>query len=228
MKQCFQEALLKVCIVAQNPLAGKYLVQVLQKDLGVRAIFPEDLVSAREAPLNSLVFLLDLCELTSPVAPLVRGIASCFPGAGFVGLGQEQPEDDLARLLLSGLQGYVAHPEIEASLLKALWYVSKGHMWIPRDALRAYVQYISPKFSNHSPARDTMTPRENEILELVKRRFSNREIGEILNIRESTVKFHLSNVFLKRHITNRRDLFARTEGGTACIKWLVPFLTTMR
>jgi len=44
------------------------------------------------------------------------------------------------------------------------------------------------------------------VIELVKRRLSNKEIGAILNIQESTVKFHLSNIFSKLQVNRRRQL----------------------
>ncbi len=40
----------------------------------------------------------------------------------------------------------------------------------------------------------------------MKRRLSNKEIAEVLNIQESTVKFHLSNIFSKLQVNKRRDL----------------------
>jgi len=45
----------------------------------------------------------------------------------------------------------------------------------------------------------------------VKRRLSNKEIGVSLNIRESTVKFHLSNVFSKLQVNRRGDLRDKGE-----------------
>jgi DNA-binding CsgD family transcriptional regulator len=56
-----------------------------------------------------------------------------------------------------------------------------------------------------------ITQRESQILELVKRRLSNKEIGAVLNIQESTVKFHLSNVFSKLRVSRRSELQAKAE-----------------
>ncbi len=51
-----------------------------------------------------------------------------------------------------------------------------------------------------------LTPRESQILELVKRRLSNKEIAGIRRVQESTVKFHLSNIFSKLRVPNRQAL----------------------
>jgi DNA-binding NarL/FixJ family response regulator len=45
----------------------------------------------------------------------------------------------------------------------------------------------------------------------VKRRLSNKEIGEVLNIQESTVKFHLSNIFSKLQVKKRSDLHGKGQ-----------------
>lgn len=51
-----------------------------------------------------------------------------------------------------------------------------------------------------------LTKRERQIAELIKRGFSNREIGEELYISEATVKKHISHIFEKLGIESRRDL----------------------
>lgn len=52
----------------------------------------------------------------------------------------------------------------------------------------------------------TLTKRERQIAELVKRGLSNREIGEELYISETTVKKHISHIFEKLGIESRKDL----------------------
>jgi DNA-binding CsgD family transcriptional regulator len=44
------------------------------------------------------------------------------------------------------------------------------------------------------------------VLELVRQRLSNKEIARILDVRESTVKYHLSNILAKFRVGNRRAL----------------------
>jgi ATP/maltotriose-dependent transcriptional regulator MalT len=53
-----------------------------------------------------------------------------------------------------------------------------------------------------------MTKRETEIVELIRHRLSNKEIANILNVAEVTVKFHVSNIFSKASVDRRRDLLA--------------------
>jgi len=56
-----------------------------------------------------------------------------------------------------------------------------------------------------------LTRREKHILDLVQRRLSNKEISSILGIGESTVKFHLGNIFLKLGVRDRQAIQEAAE-----------------
>jgi len=56
-----------------------------------------------------------------------------------------------------------------------------------------------------------LTARENQVLLLVIRRLSNKEIAGALGICERTVKFHISNIFAKMRVGDRRDLLTAVE-----------------
>lgn len=64
---------------------------------------------------------------------------------------------------------------------------------------------LSP--SNHK--EEHLTAREREIIQLVKKGFSNKEISEILFISVNTVKKHLQNLYEKLNVTNRTELCYR-------------------
>ena len=49
----------------------------------------------------------------------------------------------------------------------------------------------------------TLTAREKEVLELITKGRSNKEIADVLFIAEKTVKTHISNILSKLHVTNR-------------------------
>jgi DNA-binding NarL/FixJ family response regulator len=59
-----------------------------------------------------------------------------------------------------------------------------------------------------------LSPRESEIVGLLQRRLSDKEIGCALGISERTVRFHLHNIFEKLGVHDRYGVvdFARTAG----------------
>lgn len=51
--------------------------------------------------------------------------------------------------------------------------------------------------------------REKEVVEMVAKGFSNREIGHRLLVTEKTIKFHLTNIYQKLGVTSRAQLIVR-------------------
>ncbi len=58
-----------------------------------------------------------------------------------------------------------------------------------------------------------LTPREQEIVRLVARGFTNREIGERLGISPATVAVYLHSVFIKSGLRSRREIKWCLDGG---------------
>src|SRR5438270_719609 len=56
------------------------------------------------------------------------------------------------------------------------------------------------------PTQNVLTDREGEVLQLLKHHLSNKEIGLKLVVSESTVKFHVANIFSKLGIHDRQSV----------------------
>jgi len=69
-----------------------------------------------------------------------------------------------------------------------------------------FESYLTQMRKGSNDARQ-VTPRESEILDLLRLRLSNKEIAEYLRIRVSTVKFHVTHILSKLQISSRQDLF---------------------
>ena len=134
------------------------------------------------------------------------------PNARFVILDEEQTLEQTVGLLALGVHGFVSYTQID-KLSQSVDRISQGELCFSSSVLEAYARRSIASLNNvnRSPTGQAITPRESQILELVKRRLSNKEIGAVLNIQESTVKFHLSNVFSKLRVNRRRELQAKDE-----------------
>jgi len=53
---------------------------------------------------------------------------------------------------------------------------------------------------------DVLTAREREIVDLISRGLSNKEVGRQLNLQEGTIKVHLHNIYTKLEVSNRTAL----------------------
>lgn len=116
--------------------------------------------------------------------------------------------DDIAHLfdaLKKGAQGYLLKnlkPEAWHEYLKA---IAVDEAPITRELAFRILKELSPVAANEA-LDSPLTRREQEILGLVAKGMSNREISGKLDISEHTVKNHLKNILQKLHLDNRVQL----------------------
>ncbi len=206
MSRSGQNSLLSVCLIGQNPLGLEFLLSLLRKDSSLQVVRTEDLVGRNNNGAAKWLFVIDNCGLPLPLSECLRRLRSQIPSSKVLILDHELPREALLRLLRIKIHGFLPYGEVSRSLLMALHSIAEGNIWVSREVLSEFVQRGRGLHQKDGAGREGMTPRENQIIELVKRRLSNKEIADILRIRESTVKFHLSNIFSKLQVGNRRAL----------------------
>ncbi len=111
-------------------------------------------------------------------------------------------EEDIYRSFQAGARGYLLKSVLSEELFRAIKMVYGGERYTP--------PYVSRSLSEHNPASD-LTPREMEVLELLIKGLSNKEIGEVLGCTENTAKFHIKNILGKLEVNDR------TEAATAAL-----------
>jgi DNA-binding NarL/FixJ family response regulator len=63
--------------------------------------------------------------------------------------------------------------------------------------------------SGQTSDKDTLTPREREVMDLVAQGLSNKHIGLRLDLQEKTVKHHMTQILTKLGVTNRTEAALR-------------------
>ena len=112
---------------------------------------------------------------------------------------------------------------------KAIRAVSRGELWLPRtllanavfDPLLAPATGVEATQSARPPAdaqeaqdtQDALTPREVQVVKLLRQGLSNKEIARSLGVMEDTVKKHLQSVFAKLGVHRRALVVLRPTGG---------------
>jgi DNA-binding NarL/FixJ family response regulator len=115
----------------------------------------------------------------------------------------------MLRLIYAGMDRLVClEEEWERELRRAVRSILRGEFCVPRSVLERYARQTARFLAPAGRAANSLTPREIQLVNLVVRRFSNREISGMLSISERSVKFHVSNVFHKAGIQSRDQLFA--------------------
>jgi len=206
MPRAISRATLQVCSVAQNCLAEAYLEQLLSADTRIFPLNLKQYVHLSPARRRNVIFVIDQCGLEIPLCECLKQLRDRSSDARFLVLDERKSKEEIVQLLIMGAHGYVSHTDASRTLIPAILCVAVNQPWVPHEVLPAFLREINCALRKTTRARQTTTPREDEILELVRRRLSNREIADLLQIRVSTVKFHLSNILSKLGANSRRDL----------------------
>ena len=108
-------------------------------------------------------------------------------------------DNDIYRAIKAGAKGYLLKDARREELLDCIRKVSTGETCIPQGLMQKLVTGIS---------REPLTDREAEVLQLLARGRSNKEIGTNLSISEFTVKGHLRSIFAKLNVLSRTEAIA--------------------
>ena len=138
-----------------------------------------------------------LIDLRMPVVGGVEAITAIrrnFPDARLIVLTTYDGDEDIYRSLQAGARGYLLKDVFFEELETAIRTVHAGSRHIPAA--------IAVRLAERMASSD-LTSREMEVLELIVRGQSNKEIGASLAISEATVKSHINNILSKLGVTDR-------------------------
>lgn len=206
MPRAISRVCVPVCSVTQNCLAEAYIKQLLSADPHIWPLNLKEYAQLSPSRRRNVIFVIDLCGLEIPLRECLRQLRDHSSDAKFLVLDDQRPKEEILKILLTGAHGYVSNTDASSQLVHAIFCIAGKQPWIPADVLPDFLREVSCVLRKDAQARQTTTPREDEILELVRRRLTNREIADLLQIRVSTVKFHLSNILSKLRVSNRREL----------------------
>jgi DNA-binding NarL/FixJ family response regulator len=140
------------------------------------------------------------------VPPAVHEIE---PGVRFLALSVSDAAEDVIAVIRAGARGYVTKNISTDDLVDAISRVHAGDaVFSPRLAgfvLDAFSSAPSPVTDDEM---DRLSPREQEVLQLIARGYTYREIASRLFLSVKTVETHVSAVLRKLQLSNRHELTA--------------------
>lgn len=135
-----------------------------------------------------------------------RRIKECDTGAKVIALTVCEEIDRITEALAAGAKGYILKNTDLESLARIIRGVYEGKAYIdPAVATGLIDRYTS--FARQAEVRDAspLSERETEVLSLVSKGKTNREIAEELFISEKTVKNHVTSILRKLDATDRTE-----------------------
>ena len=138
----------------------------------------------------------------------VRRLKVALPTAQFLMLTVYEDSDHIFEALAAGASGYLLKRTPRDELLAAIKQVHEGGApmtsYIARKVVQAFQRQQSEK-----PEVNELSPREWEVLELLSRGYSYKEISSALAISIPTVNTHLHRTYEKLHVRSRGEAVAK-------------------
>lgn len=147
----------------------------------------------------------------------VHAIAEQWPGASIVALGVSEVDNDIVACAEAGVAGYVPREGSVEDLVAVVDSVARGETLCSPRIAASLLRRIAALASGRELWEGTrlLTGREREIVRLIDRSFSNKEIARELCIEVATVKNHVHNILEKLQVHRRGEAAARWRSTPA-------------
>lgn len=211
---------IKVLLVDDHTVVLKGLAFFLstQEDLelvGEASNGKEALVKVGETHPD--VVLMDLYMPEMDGVEATGCIKKEYPDVKVIVLTSFSDQAHVLPALRAGSSGYILKDVEPDQLVEAIRSAYKGNIQLHPDIANALLSQTSPveeKEEEPSIQVDVLTARENEVLQLLAKGMSNKEIASVLVITEKTVKAHVSSILSKLNLSDRTQaaLYAVKNG----------------
>ncbi len=148
---------------------------------------------------------LAVCDLHMPDGGGIAVVRACAADTRIVMLTVSEQERDLLDVVAAGAVGYLVKSTPGPELLTALKRAVDGEP-VFSPALASLVLGEFRRLTKAASGTQPLSEREREVLQLVARGHTYREIGEELYIAEKTVENHVRNILGKLHLNRRHEL----------------------
>jgi DNA-binding NarL/FixJ family response regulator len=153
------------------------------------------------------VVLLDVHMPGGGGKAVIEGVQETHPDTKFLALSVSDAAEDVISLIRAGARGYVTKTIGPNELVEAIRRVDEGDaVFSPRlagfvlDAFAGEIEVAA------DPEIDQLTVREKEVLRLIARGYTYKEVAKRLSISVKTVETHVSAVLRKLQLSNRHEL----------------------
>jgi len=209
---------IRVLITDDHAIVRKGLTVLLATERGIKVV--GEAQDGREAvekagALKPDVVLMDLVMPRMDGIEATRRITAAHPGVKVLVLTSFAADDKVFPAVKAGALGYLLKDTGPEELVEAIRRVHPGEPSLQPALARKVLQEISnPGKEQQQRTTDPLTERELDVLRLISKGLSNKEIAATLFVAEWTVRTHVSNILGKLHLASRTQaaLYALRSG----------------
>jgi two-component system, NarL family, response regulator NreC len=160
------------------------------------------------------VLVLDLSMPDLDGIAVTRQIKPRFPNVRILILTIHEDQALLREAIKAGASGYILKHAAESELIAAIQRIVRGDLYVDPALVRLLLQEPATPPAAPPQSTETLTPREIEVLKLIVQGYTNRQIGEELNISFRTAESHRASLSEKLGLHSRVELvrYAREHG----------------
>ena len=205
------EKKLRVLVLCENRLARESIARILEKksDIQVAAARAVTAISKDEIAESSAdVIVLDSLHLLLQDQMLLLKQDERTIKCILIAMADE-PKHFL-KAIRYGVAGYVLQDASAADVVSAIRAVGRGEAICPPQYTRVLFDYVALRTSEFSRSRARsstgLTSREQQLIPLIERGLTNKQIATNLNLSEQTVKNHVHRILGKLGVTDRLEV----------------------
>ena len=209
----------KVFLLAENRLLREALIRLLSKRSDVRVVGASAYSSAVHQEIvasHPQIILLDSNGLSLKTT-LISSLRAAIRNLRIVMVDMDPDENTFLGAVRAGVVGYVLKDASAVEVASTISAVAAGRAVCPPSLSMALFRCVAQQTSVPSAlfwgSDFGLSRREQQMVELLRERLTNKEIALRLNLSEQTVKNHVHHILRKIGAPNRFSIFTRSEGN---------------
>ena len=212
---------LKICIVEDNPQIQSLLEQIIQMSQNCKWIgsFSNAEDAIKKIPLLKPDIVLTDINLGDGKSGIdcVREIKAGHPEILFMMCTVYEEDEKIFEALRAGANGYLLKKTTPDKMLAAIKELGEGGAPMSSQIARKVVNafQLKPKveaLQERGASVAELSKREQEVLEMISKGMTYREIAEILFLAQETIRKHVYHIYDKLHVNNRVEAVNKFYG----------------
>lgn len=198
--------MIKVLLVDDQSLIRRGLKALLSFEVDFQIVGEADngeIAIHQVEVLQPDVVLMDIRMPIMDGVAATREISQRFPQAKVLVLTTFDDDEYVTQALQYGAVGYLLKDTPPEELAQAIRAVHKGYTQLGPGIGKKIMAQITAPHGDRTEGWEQLTPREQEILQLIAKGASNKEIAQTLYISEKTVKNHVTNILSRLNLRDR-------------------------